>query len=84
MNCPYTNAKTPPCDVVQHPYNRDCFFCKVCQDYFDVHEIRNQSASTSLLMIVGTFLVILGILMSNQSVPSTSPPLNPSSPIESD
>jgi len=83
MNCPYKNAKSPPCDVVQHPYDRDCFFCKVCQDYFDVHEVHNQFSYSSLLMIVGTFLVIVGILMSNQSVPSTPPQVNSSSPIES-
>lgn len=61
MNCPYKDKESPPCNVIEHPQKENIFFCKVCQESYDVREIGQESSGNPLLLILGIMLVIIGI-----------------------
>jgi hypothetical protein len=73
MNCPDKDKSFRACDIIQHPHDENIFFCKVCQESFDVRRIRtgNESFFNSLLVIIlSVILASIGITRSEQPVPS--------------
>ena len=72
MNCPNQEKHILPCKIVQHPYKEHIFFCKLCQESYDVREIGEVSSNNPLFIILGIVLVIVGIaVMSNPPTPAT-------------
>ncbi|MCL1468608.1 hypothetical protein [Argonema galeatum] len=72
MNCPNQEKQILPCKIVQHPSKEHIFFCKVCQESYDVREIGTESSNNPFLVILGVVLVIFGIaVMSSQPSPPT-------------
>lgn len=77
-NCPYKNKQVLPCDVIQHPdKDKECiFFCKVCQESYDVREIGSGASSNPFIIIMVTIIVIvLGVNFFSEQ-PSPSIPTN--------
>lgn len=73
MNCPHAEKEFLPCQIAQHPdKNRDhIYYCKVCQQSYDVREIGDESANSQLIVIAGIALLIFGVTIMSNPVPST-------------
>jgi len=77
MNCPHAEKEFTPCQIVQHPdKNREhIYYCKVCQQCYDVREIGEESANSQFIVIAGIALLIFGI-----TIMSTPAPYTPDAP----
>jgi hypothetical protein len=79
MDCPHKNSQSPPCDVAQHPYKQDVYFCKVCQESYSIRDIGNDQSINSMIVVAGIILVIFGvaIMSADESLPPAPSQPNP-------